>query len=71
MRPPKTWLPSVPFIKAPSNFAKFETLEAGITACTELYNRFYKDLNSTTLVNRWTANGAETDYKNAIKSCYL
>lgn len=73
MRPPKLWKPSVPFTvyKSPGNgeFAKFGSLEDGITACVELYKRSYADLDAKTLVKRW-AQTSNKNYHDAVASCF-
>lgn len=74
MRVPATWVPSVPISRMQSvngEFAKFRTLEGGVTACVELYQRLYKDLPASTLVSRWTDGGGNQAYRSAVSSCYL
>lgn len=78
MRPPKTWKPSVPFTIMPTiqngettYFAKFKTLEDGVTACVELYKRNYSTLPPDTLVSRWTAGGGKGAYQSAVNSCFI
>lgn len=75
MRPPSTWKPSVKMgvYKSPGNgtFAKFDTVEDGITACVELYKRNYKDMPPQKLVSLWTAGGGNKHYRSAVSSCYL
>lgn len=56
--------------KGTGNFARFETLADGVTACVELYDRFYDMLDPHTLVARWADNGANQGYKNAVASCF-
>ncbi|HEV7278867.1 MAG TPA: hypothetical protein VGN57_01535 [Pirellulaceae bacterium] len=75
MRPPKTWKPSVPFtvyVKAKDDyFAKFETLEHGIIANVELYQRFYAHLpNADALVSKWAGGGGNANYRAAVRSCF-
>lgn len=74
MRVPKTWKPSVPIRptrQTPNGiFAQFESSNDGITACTELYNRFYKDLSASTLVSEWTDGGGNAAYRAQVASCY-
>ena len=48
----------------------FHTVEDGITACTELYARFYKDLSASALVSRWTDGGGNAAYRAQVASCY-
>lgn len=74
MRPPKSWEPSVPFTiyhaKGNGQFAKFSTKEDGITACVELYNRFYKNMSADQLVRLWTDGGGQGAYLQQVRSCY-
>lgn len=73
MRVPATWKPSVTMSRIDSvngEFAKFDSLEDGVTACVELYQRLYKDLPAEKLVSRWTDGGGNGSYLSAVKSCY-
>ncbi|MGE0536665.1 MAG: hypothetical protein AB7O68_16965 [Pirellulales bacterium] len=74
MRPPKTWTPSVQFTvyRTAHNgeFAKFATREDGITACVELYSRFYRDMSALQLVRVWTDGGGNAAYRSQVASCY-
>lgn len=74
MRPPGTWKPSVPFsvYRAKGNgvFAHFNSVQDGVTACAELYNRFYADLSADKLVSRWTSGGGNVAYRSAVASCF-
>ena len=77
MRPPKTWKPSVTFKPMAVNqggdityFAKFNSLQDGVTACVELYKRLYSDLPADKLVSRWTDGGGNKEYRSAVRNCY-
>jgi hypothetical protein len=74
MRVPSSWTPAVgkPSKEYSVNgvFAKFATLEDGISACTELYARRYKDLSASVLVSRWTDGGGNAAYRGGVKNCY-
>jgi hypothetical protein len=73
MRVPRTWKPSVPMSHINSvngEFAKFKTLEDGVTACVELYNRLYSDLPPAKLVSRWTDGGGNKAYRSAVANCF-
>ena len=74
MRVPSTWKPSVPMMVYTTanngHFAKFETLEDGITACVELYARNYKHRSAYDLVSIWTNRGAEESYYYNVAQCY-
>ncbi len=74
MRVPKLWKPSVHLsvYHSPGNgdFAKFDTMEDGITANVELYARnFARYTTAEKLVKVWTNNTA-TEYVNAVKACF-
>lgn len=72
MRVPKTWKPSgiVGTTRgAVGTFAVYDTLESGIYACVELYNRFYRDMAPADLVRTWT-DGGNPAYHSAVRSCY-
>ncbi len=82
LRPPKTWKPSVPFTILPVSqvidgkrtttyFAKFKTLEDGVTACVETYKRFYSELPPAELVSRWTDGGGQGAYQSAVNKCFI
>lgn len=74
MRVPSSWKPSVKMSRISTvngTFAKFATLDDGIKACVELYQRLYKHLPSHTLVSRWTNGGGNRAYRSAVTSCYL
>lgn len=74
MRVPSSWKPSVPMRKEASingTFAKFNTLEDGITACVELYERLYKHLPAEKLVARWTNGEGNVSYQAAVSACYM
>lgn len=74
MRVPATWKPSVPMrsIKSVNGvFARFDSLQDGVTACVELWQRLYKDLPADKLVSRWTDGGGNTAYRSAVRSCYV
>lgn len=74
MRIPATWTPAVGKPKKEYSvngvFAKFATLEDGISACTELYARRYQDLLPEKLVSVWTDGGGNGAYRSSVKSCY-
>jgi len=74
MRVPSSWIPSVGKPKKEYSvngvFAKFDSLEDGISACTELYARKYQDLPAETLVSRWTDGGGKGAYTRNVKNCY-
>lgn len=73
MRVPGTWRPSVKIGSLNSvngKFAKFNSLEDGVTACVELYKRLYSDLPADKLVSRWTDSGGNANYRKAVASCY-
>lgn len=73
MRVPGTWKPSVSMRSINSVngvFARFDSLEDGVTACVELWQRLYKDLPADKLVSRWTDGGGNTHYRSAVRSCY-
>lgn len=74
MRPPRTWTPSVPYTiyNSPGNgqFLHFKTLEDGIKANVELYQRFYAKYDSpSALVQVWS-DGNGTEYKRAVGKCF-
>jgi hypothetical protein len=74
MRVPSTWTPNGIIGSTQGSvghFAKFDSLEHGIQACVETYNRFYKDMPPKKLVSLWTAGGGNRDYRAAVSNCYL
>lgn len=75
MRIPKTWEPSVPFTvyhsKGNGQFAQFKTLEDGVIANVELYQRFYAQYESANaLVNVWADGGGNASYRSAVANCF-
>lgn len=74
MRPPRTWKPSVEYsiYNSPGNgqFMHFRTMEDGIKANVELYQRKYASYTSATdLVRVWT-DGDGAEYKRAVGKCF-
>lgn len=75
MRPPRTWKPSVPFTiynaKGNGQFAHFQTLEDGIIANVELYQRNYaKYETANALVSVWAGGGGNSEYRRAVANCF-
>lgn len=76
MRPPALWKPSVPFsvYRTTNNngvFARFNSLQDGVTACVELYKRHYASLPPAELVSRWTDGGGQGAYQSAVNKCFI
>lgn len=74
MRKPGSWKPKgvVGQTKgAVGYFLVFDTLENGIKACVETYQRFYKDAPPRALVSAWTAGGGQGHYQAAVSACFL
>ncbi len=55
---------------AVGKFLVFDSLQSGLDACAEVYNRFYKDVSADKLVSAWAAGGGNKAYRSAVKSCY-
>ena len=52
-------------------FAKFETLEHGIIANVELYQRFYASApTANALVSRWAGGGGNAHYRATVRGCF-
>jgi len=71
MRRPGSWTPKG--IKgetsgAVGHFLVFDSLQSGVTACAETYNRFYTELNAKQLVKRW-AQSSNPDYIAKVAKC--
>lgn len=81
MRVPSSWTPSVPLSSMwakHGEYAKFETLQDGVTACVELWQRFYEGKTAFATAKVWTGNANNKDYGskrderayiNAIAAC--
>jgi hypothetical protein len=74
MRVPSTWKPSVPFTvyhaKGNGTFSRFESLEHGIIANVELYQRFYSSFDSAAALTRTWAKTNNPAYHAAIRKCF-
>lgn len=75
MRIPRTWTPSVEMSSYNSGqngiFAKFNSLEDGIRANVELYQRFYAQYeNADALVSVWADGGGDASYRAAVANCF-
>lgn len=73
MRRPGSWAPDGIVGEtggAVGKFLVFDSLESGITACVQVYQRFYTDKTADQLVSAWTAGGGNAQYRSAVRSCF-
>jgi len=74
MRRPGSWTPegiAGTTKGSVGKFLVFDTLEHGIHACVQTYQRFYANVGPRALVASWTNGGGKGDYQSAVNNCYL